>query len=136
MILVDTSVFIDFLRGIENESVAMLDKIIENRLSFGINNFIYQELLQGTKDEKEFSQLKLYLTSLPFFDLKNGKESFEQAALINFRCRRAGITIRSTIDLIIAQTAIENQLYLLHKDADFTNIAKICPELKTELPWV
>jgi predicted nucleic acid-binding protein len=49
---------------------------------------------------------------------------------MNFTCRRAGITIRSTIHLLIAQTAIENNLYLLHKDEDFTNIAKIIPELK------
>src|SRR5664280_1182033 len=115
MILVDTSVLIDFLKGAINDYVSLFDDILDKHIPFGINEFIYQEVLQGSKTITEFNKLKKY---------------FEKAAYMNFTCRRAGITIRSTIDLLIAQTAIENNLYLLHKDEDFTNIAKIIPELK------
>lgn len=63
-------------------------------------------------------------------DLIYGKDSYEQAVLMNFNCRRSGITIRSTIDLLIAWTAIEHDAYLLHNDKDFVNLAKVVPELK------
>jgi len=67
---------------------------------------------------------------LTFYDLLNGRKSYEDAALMYMNCRKAGITVRSSIDMIIAQIAIENQLYLLHNDADYDNIAKIIKELK------
>jgi predicted nucleic acid-binding protein len=60
--------------------------------------------------------------------LLRGKESYEAAAHSYFRCRRAGLTIRSTIALIIAQVAIENDLVLLHDDEDFPAIAKVVKE--------
>jgi predicted nucleic acid-binding protein len=86
--------------------------------------------LQGAKTEKEFYQLKEYLDTLPFYDLHNGRKSYENTALIYVKCRKSGITVRSTVDLIIAQTAIENGLYLLHNDNDYLNIAKVIKELK------
>ena len=130
MILLDTSVLIDYLKDTKNAATTTLDEIIDGGLPYGICDYVYQELLQGTKTEKEFKKLKEYLESLPFYYLNYGKESFEQAALVNFRCRRAGITIRSTIDLLISEIAIENKLFLLHNDADFDSIAKIITDLK------
>lgn len=70
-----------------------------------------------------------YLSVLPFFSLKLGIHSFRNASLLNYRCRRKGITIRSTIDLLIAETAIENNLRLLHDDEDYTNMAHVIKEL-------
>jgi predicted nucleic acid-binding protein len=130
MILIDTSVLIDYFKGKNNKYVAALDQILENGIPFGINDFIYQELLQGARTIEEFQKLKEYLETIPFFYLHFGKESFEKAALINFTCRKAGITIRSTIDLLIVEMAIENDLFLLHNDNDFKYIAEIIPELK------
>jgi len=130
MILVDTSVLIDYFKGIESQPAIIFDNIIENKIPYGINDLIYQEVLQGSKTSKEFETLKEYLESLPFYYLQFGRDSYERAALLNFQCRRNGITIRSTIDLLIAETAIENNLYVLHKDGDFDNISKIIPELK------
>ncbi|MDR1287833.1 MAG: hypothetical protein LBK08_09520, partial [Treponema sp.] len=66
----------------------------------------------------------------PFYELKYGKKSYENAAQLNIKCREHGITIRSTIDLIIAETALENNLYILHNDNDYTNMAKVITELK------
>jgi len=130
MILVDTSVLIDFLKGSSNDCVSLFDDILDRHIPYGINEFIYQEVLQGAKTRSEFNKLREYFETVPFYYLSKGKRSFEEAAYMNFACRRSGITIRSTIDLLIAQTAIENNLYLLHKDEDFANIAKIIPELK------
>jgi len=130
MILVDTSVLIDYLKGTDNIAVRTLDNILEMGILYGINEFIYQEVLQGARTFDEFDRLKKYLETLSFYSLKSGKESYERAALLYFNCRRAGITIRSTIDLLIAQTAIENDLYLLHNDNDFTNMGKAVSDLK------
>jgi PIN domain protein len=104
--------------------------LLEEQKHFCINEFIYQELLQGSKDEKEFAVLKSYLMDVPSYSLKRGIQAFENAALLNFRCRRKGATIRSTVDLLIAETAIENNIPLLHDDDDFTNMARIITELK------
>jgi len=130
MILVDTSVLIDYLKGKENSAVAAFEKILEIGLPYGINELIYLEVLQGSRTLEEVNKLREYLETLSFYYLSSGKESYERAARLNFICRRAGITIRSTIDLLIVQTAIENDLFLLHNDSDFTNMAKAIKELK------
>ena len=130
MILVDASVLIDFLKGVGNTKVALFDEILNNQIPYGINEFVFQEVLQGARNIGEYHKLKEYLETIPCYSLLYGRESFEKAAFLNFKCRRAGITIRSTIDLLIAETAIENHVYLLHKDGDFDKIAKITKELK------
>ena len=130
MILVDTSVLINFFRGRKTVSTTYFEKLIEEEKHFCINEFIYQEILQGAKDEKEFAMLKSDLIDVPLYSLRLGIQSFENAALLNFRCRRKGFTIRSTVDLLIAETAIENNIPLLHDDDDFVKIAKIITELK------
>ncbi|MBR0100920.1 MAG: PIN domain-containing protein [Treponema sp.] len=67
---------------------------------------------------------------MPLYSLKLGIQSYENAASLNFRCRRKGVTIRSTVDLLIAETAIENNIPLLHDDEDFVNMARVITELK------
>ena len=125
MILVDTSVFIGYFKNVHGIPFEKMDYIIDHDIPYGICNYIYQELLQGAKNEKEYTLLKEYLDTLPFYDVLYGKKSFENAALLYKNCRKSGITIRSTLDLLIAEIAIENNLYLLHNDADFNNISKL-----------
>ena len=91
---------------------------------------MYQEVLQGAKDEKEFNQLRDFLNTMDFYDLCYGKKSYEDAARLYLKCRKAGVTPRSTIDLIIAQIAIDNHLLLLHYDNDFVRISQVIPDLK------
>ena len=79
MTLVDTSVLINFLRGRETAGTAKLDRLIAEDEPFCINEFIYQELLQGAKDEREFATLKAYLGEIPLYSLKLGVQSFENA---------------------------------------------------------
>ncbi len=130
MILADTSIIIGYLKGASGLPYKKFDDILENNIPFGISNVMYQEVLQGAKTEKEFNQLKEYLQTITFYDVREGMRSYEEAALKYVKCRKAGITIRSSIDLIIVQTAIENNLYLLHNDNDFINISKVIKELK------
>jgi hypothetical protein len=104
-----------------------------NSIPFGINPFIYQEVLQGAKTEKDFQRLKKYLETQIFYNLKDEKESFARAAKIYFMCRRKGITVSSTIDCLIVQTVIEHDLYLLHNDPDFDRIKKVVRFKKTGL---
>jgi len=130
MVLVDTSVLIGYFKKADGVPYDKMDYIIDNDIPYGICNYVYQELLQGSRNKQEYEMLKEYLNTVPFYDLKYGKQSFENAALMFIDCRKKGITIRSTLDLIIAEIAIENGLYLLHNDADFTNIAHVYENLK------
>jgi predicted nucleic acid-binding protein len=130
VILADTSVLIDFFKGTSNTAVAKLEHIISANVPFGITTFIYQEILQGASTEKEFTHLKQYLDTQIFYELRNGRESFASAAKMYYKCRKAGITVNSTVDLLIVQTALENNLALLHNDTDFVNIKKVVSELK------
>lgn len=125
MILVDTSVLIDFFKGVKNRSTNKFRSALVQKIPFGINSFVYQEVLQGAKSEAEYEDLKKYLVTQHFFHPKEPVNSFTRAARIYFECQKKGITIRSTIDCIIAQTAIEYNLRLLHNDNDFNSMAKV-----------
>jgi len=127
MILVDTSVLIQFFKGIKSEGCNKFIHVLQRKAPFGINSLIFQEVLQGAGSEKEFLTLKRYLETQRFYHLKDPVESFAKAAKIYLDCRRKGITIRSTIDCLIAQTALENELFLLHEDHDFDQMGKIIP---------
>ena len=129
MVLVDTSALIDFLKGVKNVSTDKLNEIIELQIPFGITGHIYQELLQGTANQHDFNALKKYLDTLDFYRLKDEKESYASAAYIYFKCRKTGVMIRSSIDCVIAQIAIENDLKLLHNDKDFESIKTVFPKL-------
>jgi len=125
MILIDTSVLIDFFKGNENKSARKFKTVLQQKIPYGINSFIYQEVLQGAKSEKEYDLIKKNLETQRFYYLKDPIDSFARAARIYFDCRREGITVRSSIDCIIAQTAIENNLFLLHNDKDFDVMGKV-----------
>jgi predicted nucleic acid-binding protein len=127
MILVDTSVLIDFFKGSKNEAASRFKLVLEQRLNFGITSHIFQEVLQGAKSEKEYNLLRRYLETQRFFHPKEPVDSFAEAAGIFFRCRKMGVIIRSTIDCLIAQIALEHDLLLLHSDQDFRLIAKVIP---------
>lgn len=130
MVLVDSSVLINYLNNKDDDQTRIIDFFIDNHVPFGINNFIYEEILQGAVDEWNFKKMKDILDSFIFYDLKKEKQSYVDAAKIMFKCRKAGFSIRSTVDCLIAQSAIENNVMLLHNDSDFTNMAKIIPELQ------
>lgn len=127
MILVDTSVLIDYFADRDNEEVEKFQKILDRGNPFGICLPVYLEVLMGAKNDEEFKMLDSHLSTHHFYHLKYDNFSYEQAAKIYYKCRKQGFTIASTIDCLIAQTAIENDLYLLHRDRDFDRIANVVP---------
>lgn len=125
----DTSVWIGYLGG---ESTAVTERFaeaLERGFPVGLTGVILQEVVQGVTSEREFEQVSEYLRSSTFYHSRDPVESHDEAALIYFRCRRDGITIRSSIDCLIARVAIEHELILLHDDRDFEQMAEIVPEL-------
>lgn len=125
MILVDTSVLIDFFKGRDNEPSRKFREVLQKEIPFGITSAIYQEVLQGVGSEREFRILKRYLDTQRFFHPKDPIESYSSAAKIFIDCRKKGVTVRSTIDCLIAQIAMEYDLAVLHNDEDFDAIARV-----------
>ena len=130
MYLVDTSVWLDYFRNRSTQAVTQFEEILNGNTPFGITSVIYQEVLQGADSPRDFSKLQNYLATQKFYYPIDPILSYEQAADLYFQCRRQGITIRSTIDCLIAQVAIEHNLRLLHNDRDFTQMATINKHLK------
>ena len=117
MILVDSSVWIDYFRSAETSQVALLDSLL-GRSQLAVGDLIAAEVLRGVRDEREFKWVKKTLDAFDHVDLA-GYDLAVRAAE-NFRSLRAkGVTIRKTIDAIIATRCIENDLTLLHADRDF-----------------
>lgn len=130
MILVDTSVIIGFLKGDQSNKTELMNEILSREIPFGISCYTYQEVLQGARNEGEFQTLKDYLSSQRIYYLNVEAETYEKAARLYYDLRRGGITPRSTRDMLIALTAMENQLALLHNDHDFDAMAEKISELR------
>lgn len=128
MILVDTSVWIDFLKGTNSPERHLLHKLIEEEEDISITDIILTEVLQRIKEDRDFKMVKDYLLEFPVYKAK-GIETYLMAAEIYRNCRKKGKTVRKTVDCIIAAICIENNLILLHKDSDFDIIEK-CVGLK------
>ncbi len=117
MILVDSSVWIDFFNGTDNAQTDKLNEILGLE-EVVIGDLILAEVLQGFRSDTDYKTAKNVLTSLTVHDLL-GKELAIKGAN-NFRkLRKKGITIRKTADVIIATYCIENKLPLLFTDKDF-----------------
>jgi len=130
MILVDTSVLIDKLRKIENPKTLLLDRLHDTGTPYGISMFTFHEILQGAKSENEFKKLYNYFSTQKLFSLPGTAEIYANSAKLYFDLRRKSLTIRNTIDVLIAFTAIHYDIPLLHNDRDFDFIAERVPELK------
>lgn len=117
MILVDSSVWVDYFRGVDTAEADKLDTFLGVEQVI-IGDLILTEVLQGFVSEREFNQGRKLLASLPTIPLV-GEEIAVQAAR-NFRkLRTLGITIRKTIDTLIATSCIEKEISLLYSDRDF-----------------
>jgi predicted nucleic acid-binding protein len=122
VILVDSSVWIDYFNGTVTPQTEKLDQLLGSE-PLAIGDLILTEVLQGFTEEREFEQVRRLLTSLTVVDLA-GRDVAVQAAR-NFRVlRRAGITISKTIDSVIATRCILGNYDLLHSDRDFAPFVK------------
>ena len=117
MILVDSSVWIDYFRGIATPQVNKLDTLLD-REPLAIGDLVLTEVLQGFTADRDFERALLVLTPLVLIQI-GGRDVALQAAR-NFRTLRIrGVTIRKTIDTLIATRCIESGLTLLCSDRDF-----------------
>jgi predicted nucleic acid-binding protein len=122
LILVDSSVWIDYFNGTITAQTEELDRLLGREL-LAIGDLILTEVLQGFADERDFNTAKKMLTSLTVVEL-GGQEIAIQAAR-NFRVlRRLGVTVRKTIDTVIATRCIASGYDLLHSDRDFDPFAR------------
>ncbi|AJR26838.1 MULTISPECIES: type II toxin-antitoxin system VapC family toxin [Sphingobium] len=117
MILVDSSVWIDFFRGTPSRETDILDELLGQEPLL-IGDLVLAEVLQGFSADRDFKHAYRLLGSLELIEI-GGREIALQAAR-NFRSLRArGITVRKTIDTLIATRCIEAGINLLHNDQDF-----------------
>jgi predicted nucleic acid-binding protein len=123
-------VLIDFLKGKENQKTDLFETALKGKLPFGIAAYTYQEILQGARNEHEYKKLKEYLSTQTIYFLPEETKVYEEAAYMYFNLRRQGITPRSTTDMLIALIAIKNDLWLLHSDKDFDELALKLGKLK------
>ena len=122
MILVDSSVWIDYFKGTINAQTEKLDSLL-GREPLAVGDLILTEVLQGFKSERDFNEAKSMLTSLMVVELGGLKIAIQAAK--NFRALRAfGVTVRKTIDTVIATRCIESGYDLLHNDRDFDAFAE------------
>ena len=117
MILVDSSVWIDYFNGRNSRQTDKLDGLLGSEI-LAIGDLMLTEVLQGFAEERHFAEARRLLTSLTV--VKLGGEAIAIQAAINFRfLRRRGVTVRKTIDTVIATRCIESGYDLLHSDRDF-----------------
>lgn len=123
MVLVDTSVWIEVFRKpsrIRLEASVDFDDVVTCLP-------VIQEVLQGFRDEGAFGRARESMRALPIVESPLREEVFLHAADLYRAGRRAGLTIRSGIDCVIAACAIRNHLDVLHHDRDYDEIARISP---------
>jgi len=122
VILVDSSVWIDYFKGTISAQTERLDALL-GREPLAIGDLILTEVLQGFDNQRDFNAARKMLTSPIVVEL-GGRQVAIQAAK-NFRAlRRLGVAVRKTIDTVIATRCIESGFALLHNDRDFDPFAK------------
>jgi predicted nucleic acid-binding protein len=123
MVIVDTTVWIDYMRGLQNRETNYFDREL-GRQRFGLTDVILCEILQGLRDEHASNRVLRELRRFELFE--SGGEELAVAAARNFRTlRRQGHTVRKTIDCLIATFCLRHGHFLLHRDRDFDHFEKV-----------
>jgi len=122
MIVVDSSVWIDYFTGVVNKQTDTLDKTLGQRL-VAVGDLILTEVLQGFRRDQDYETAKALFDDLTVFEMLGKNMALKSAE--NFRVlRKKGITVRKTADVIIASFCIERKLPLLFSDKDFKPFVK------------
>ena len=124
-ILVDSTVWIDYLKNARTRQTELLEKLILDQEDLCVCGFVLAEVLQGIRDEKQYLRVKRSLDNLIYLDAD--KTTFELGATIYRELRRQGLTIRNSIDCLIAATVIQQGVHLLDKDRDYEFIDQHYP---------
>jgi len=129
-VLVDSSVWIAYMRGDATQEVLLLSATMEAGRAPWMAPPILQEVLQGADRPERLARWERMLGALPMLESADQRATAIHAAGLYARCRWAGYTPRSSTDCLIATYAVEHRLPLLHADRDFTLIAGIEPRLR------
>jgi hypothetical protein len=123
VVIVDTTVWVDYLHGTRNQETEWLDREV-GRQEIGLTDLILCEVLQGVRNDNEYRRVRLLLAEFEL--LEAGGEEFCFAAAENYRkLRKRGRTVRKTIDCLIATFCIRNGHALLHRDSDFRHFEEL-----------
>jgi predicted nucleic acid-binding protein len=122
MFLVDSTVIIDLFRDRTGHVDSQYAEVVGDA-SVRITRMTQMEVLRGCRDAAEWEQADSYLASQVFAEI--GVTTWVHAARIHYDLRRLGLTVRSSIDCLIAQTALDHDLILLHNDRDFEAIGQV-----------
>ena len=132
MVVVDTTVWVDFFVGKNTPQVQKLEQFLTEGEDICICGVILTEVLQGIRDESE------YIRTLALFDsflfLPMNRRTFVKAAELYRTLRQKGVTICKAVDCMIASVAIEHNIALLHNDKDFDPIEKLCGLKVVKMP--
>jgi predicted nucleic acid-binding protein len=123
VVLVDTSVWVEFFRKpsrIDLQAVVDLDEVVTCLP-------VVQEVLQGFREEAAFARARDAMLALPMVEAPLRQEVFEEAVGLYRRARAVGLTVRSSVDCLIAACALRHGLTVLHHDRDFGFLAKVSP---------
>lgn len=123
MVIVDTTVWVDYLHGTRNQETEWLDREV-GRQEIGLTDLILCEVLQGVRGDDEYRRVRMLLSEFELFE--TGGEEFCIAAAENYRkLRKRGRTVRKTIDCLIATFCVRNGHSLLHRDNDFRHFEEL-----------
>jgi predicted nucleic acid-binding protein len=122
MIVVDTSVWVDVLNDNDTKAAERCVELIENGEPVALTDVVFTEILQGLGSEEEAQLVEDHLRAFPILRL-DGLDDFALAAELYRSARRAGVTIRKTLDCLIAAPCVRTGAPLLHADADFDRLA-------------
>jgi predicted nucleic acid-binding protein len=126
VIVVDTSVWIDVLNDTSAPQAAKCVELIEAGQPVALTDVILTEILQGLRSDREASRVERHLRAFPILRLAE-LDDFVLAAGLYRAARRAGVTIRKTLDCLIAAPCVRTGVPLLHADADFDRLAACTP---------
>jgi predicted nucleic acid-binding protein len=129
MLLLDTSVWIDLLADRRTEAVGF---VLQREATEGIalTEMIYLEVMQSARAGATERKIRNILSQQQIMQPLQGLETFDQAAALYRAARRNGLTVRTAVDCLIAQIAVEHEALLVHNDRDFFTLAKVEPRLQ------
>ena len=122
MIVADSSVWVDYFNGTTTEQTELLHALLGRELVV-IGDLVLTEVLQGFKSDRDFKKARQLLDTLILKEML-GKRLAVKSAQNYRKLRQKGVTVRKTIDVIIATFCVENRLPLLHSDKDFEPMVK------------
>ena len=124
MLLVDTTVWVDFFSSREQPHVRLLEDAVLQDEDMCVCGVILAEVLQGIREDRDYRRIRHHFRSLIFLPMT--LETYISSADIYRQLRQKGITIRNAVGCMIAAVAIEHRVPLLHNDRDFDSIAQHC----------